>query len=337
MGERGLMRQAAQREVARAVLGAIAIVAVFAFCFVYPAHDPTPHQLPVAVTGANADGLAARLSALGGGDLFAVKRYREERGALRAMLDREVYATFIARERIRLDVTSAASPQVAELLKQVAAEANLRPALTDLKPLDEDDPRGASINLITLALTISSIIGAVLLALLAPELAGRSRLLAVALFASCAGVAAIAVVSIGIGVLPGSMFALAAVAAVGILAVAATAAGLLQLLGPPGLGLSFLLFLLFAVPASGAASAPELLPVPWSSVGQYLPAGALATGLRNVAYFDWAGAERWLVVLGAWALIGAVLLITSRPRRGALHASFPAAPREPIDALEAVG
>jgi hypothetical protein len=70
-------------------------------------------------------------------------------------------------------------------------------------------------------------------------------------------------------------------------------------------------------PASGAASAPQLLPDPWREGGQFLPAGAAGTALRNVAYFDGAALAKPLVVLVAFAVVGAVLLMALDRRRAA--------------------
>ena len=182
--------------------------------------------------------------------------------------------------------------------------------------MDEDDPRGVSINLVGLATTITSILGALLLFNLAPTLPAAWRLGSLALFSVLGAALAMLVVQVGIGALPGSYFALAAVAALAIFAVASVSAAVIGALGFPGVGLSFAIFLMLGNPGSGAASAPELLPEPWQTGGQLLPPGAAATGLRNVAYFDGAQAWDWLTVLLVYAGIGtAALLLLGRRRR----------------------
>jgi hypothetical protein len=122
------------------------------------------------------------------------------------------------------------------------------------------------------------------------------------------------IVRVWIGVMPGNFLALAAVVALGVFALASASAAVIRWLGQPGIMLSFLVFLMLGNPASGAASAPELLPDPWREGGQLLPAGAGATGLRNVAYFDGAALAQPLAVLVAFAAAGALLLRLSRPR-----------------------
>jgi MFS family permease len=289
------------RAVLRPVLIGTVLVTLFAFFFVYPTHDPEPNGLPVAVV----DGVDVQL-----GDGFDVVGVDDEAEAREAILDREAYGAFLPGPPPQLLVASAASVPVAQALA-AAAERGPTPSVPeDIRPVDEDDPRGVSINFVGLAVTITSILGALLLFNLAPTLPVSWRLASLALFSVLGGALAMLVVQVGIGVLPGSYFALAAVAALAIFAVASVSAAIIGAIGFPGVGLSFMLFLMLGNPGSGAASAPELLPEPWKTGGQFLPPGAAATGIRNVAYFDAAQAEMWLTVLVVYAVIGIASLVT---------------------------
>jgi hypothetical protein len=300
------------RELARAalrpVLAGVVLVTLFAFFFVYPAHDPEPNELPVAVVG---DETIVGVNTADDG--FDAVRVDDEVTAREAILDREVYGAFISGSPPKVLIASAASLPAAQLLTGVAEAARSVPE--DVRRLDEDDPRGVTINLTGLAVTITSILGALLLFNLAPALPAGWRVASLALFAVLAGAAGMLVVQVLIGALPGSYFALAAVVALGIFAVASVSAAIIGALGFPGVGLSFMIFLMLGNPGSGAASAPELLPEPWKTGGQLLPPGAAATGLRNVAYFDGAQAENWLPVLLVFAAIGAAALVALGRRR----------------------
>ena len=148
---------------------------------------------------------------------------------------------------------------------------------------------------------------------LAPTLRPRDRLAVLALFAELGAVVSMLIIHVGIGALPGNFLALASVAALAIFALSTVSSFLMLKLGPPGVGLSFILFLMLGNPASGAASAPELLPDPWSWGGQLMPPGALATGIRNTAYFDAADAAMWLGVLAVWALVGVMAVAALAP------------------------
>jgi hypothetical protein len=303
-----MSRLGLDRGAVRAVVGGVVLVSLFAFFFVYPGHDPEPRGLPVAVVD---DGsLQAERAAAGleqRGDDLDVERVEDEAAAREAVLEREAYAAFVPGVPPEVLYASAASLPVAQLV--VAGLAGERIDSEDLRPLDEGDPRGVSINLVGLAVTITSILGALLLFNFAPGLPSRGRLAALALFALLGGAAAMLIVQVLIGALPGSYFALAALAALAIFAVASVSAAIIGALGFPGVGLSFMLFLMLGNPGSGAASAPELLPEPWRTGGQLLPPGAAATGLRNVAYFDGAQAEKWLTVLVVFAVVGAASLL----------------------------
>ena len=57
-------------------------------------------------------------------------------------------------------------------------------------------------------------------------------------------------------------------------------------------------------PFSGATSAPELLPAPVGTIGQWLPPGAGANLLRSTAYFGGHGASGHLTVLIVWIVLG---------------------------------
>jgi hypothetical protein len=313
----------------------VVLVTLFTFFFVYPAHDPAPNGLPLGVVGSGpaVDGLELELEqVVGGGGAFDVKTVGNEAAARDAILDREIYAAIVPRGSPELLVASAAGPAVAAAVTAAATElaAGTTPAVTDVRPIDDDDPRGVVINVALIAMSVTSILGALLLFTLTPQLVGRVRLAAVAVFAVLGALAAMLVVQVGIGALPGSFFALVAVVALGIFAVSSVSAVLMQLVGPVGIGLSFMLFLMLGNPAAGAASAPQLLPDPWSWGGQLMPPGALATAIRNVAYFDGAQIATWLSVLAAWAAIGIVGLLLTRPHV-ALHAPAGTAggPRSP--------
>jgi hypothetical protein len=296
----------------RPVVVGVVLVTLFAFFFVYPAHDPEPNGLPVAVVDAGERRYQILARTFEGAD-FDVVRVADEAAAREAILDREAYGAFVSGPPAKVLIASAASLPTAQLLAGLA-ERFARAAPEDVKPLDEDDPRGVTINLTGLAVTITAILGALLLFNLAPQLPAGWRLGSLAAFAVLGGAMAMLVVQVLIGALPGSYFALAAVTALAIFAVASVSAAIIGAIGFPGVGVSFMLFLMLGNPASGAASAPELLPEPWKTGGQLLPPGAAATGLRNISYFDGAQAAKWLTVLVVFAGIGTAALLLLRRR-----------------------
>src|SRR5262249_28750832 len=110
--------------------------------------------------------------------------------------------------------------------------------------------------------------------------------------------------------------ALSAIIALTILALVLPIAGLHRVLGMVGLPVSALLFFLFANPASGNASAPELLPNPWRWLGQLLPPGAGGSTVRNTGYFGGAALVQPLIVLIAFCVGGGLLVLGAERLRG---------------------
>jgi hypothetical protein len=301
------------RKAVRALATGVVLVALFSFFFVFPGHDPEPNHVPLGLVGPSADRTATALERDG---RFEPHRYADAGAAREAILDREVYGAVVTGPQPRLLVASAASPQVAEILQEAAARVPVgtAPPVEDVRPLDADDPRGTTVNLLAVPLSVTSILGAMLLFTMAPAMRPPQRIALLAVFALLGGLTAMLIVRVAIGALPGSFAALTLVASLAIAAMAFTSAGIMSAVGPSGTMLSFLIFLMVANPASGAASAPELLPDPWREGGQLLPAGAAATGLRNVAYFDGTSLAKPLAVLLAFAAGGALVLVTTAAR-----------------------
>lgn len=282
---------------ARGVGVGLVLMAMFVFFFVYPGHDPEPNDLPIAVQ----QGIPFQAPG------FEVHEVSDEGEARQLIRDREVYGAVL---RDGVLVASAASFTVAQILREAAQGQKV----VDVVPLDRDDPRGTSINLMLLPLLITGILSAMLMVQMAPDLRLRPRIGVAVLTAVLGGLVVMAIVRLGIGVLPGSYLALSGVAALVLLAVYLPAGALIRIVGPPGVGLAFLIFLMLGIPSSGAAAAPELLPSPWAEGGHFLQAGAGSAAIRSTAYFDGAALTLPLLVLGAWVAIGLALHVLAERR-----------------------
>jgi len=284
----------------KSVLILVAIQVTLVTAFVLPSHKPEPHHVPVGYVGSAR--LAAEIDGASPG-AYSATRYASSRNARRAIAHRKIYGALVGDRRLL--VASAASAPVAGLLAETFGGRNVE----DLKPLAAEDPHGATLNLVFLPLIMIGLTGAFLLSRLG--LSGRGLLVTELLFAALGGLAVVAVVGEGIGALPGSYLTLSAVAALTMLAVSLSTAGFVRLLGPGGMAVGALLFFLIGNPASGNGSAPQLLPGFWRVVSQWLPPGAGGSALRNVAYFDGDATLRPLLVLAAYALVGATLVLAA--------------------------
>jgi hypothetical protein len=299
------------KPVARAgvlVAGTVLLQALLVMWFAWPAEKTAPRDLPVIVAGSTqaTAAVADRLRAErpGAFDIFTVQDAAAADADLR---NRTAYAAFVVEPTgVSLHVASAASPTVSTLLSQAAQPmgGGHPVTVTDVVATPADDPRGAGFVAGFLPLLLTSLAsGATLLFLVRSH---GVRVIAQVVFAVLAGAIAAGAMH-GLGVLTGSYLATAGAIALLALAVSATVAGLGAAIGSPGLGLGALLVFFAGNPISGLATAPELLPKPWGTIGQFLPPGAGVSLLRSVAFFHGAGAAQPLWILVNWAAAGIML------------------------------
>lgn len=279
------------------VLALLALQAALVLLFVAPGRSPEPHGLPVGVVEP-ANALPRRAE-------IEVHRYADAAAARTAIREREIYGAVVPSEG-RLLVASAASPVVAQMLRERLANGA---RTEDVVPVAAGDPRGAALNLLFLPLMIACF---PLAALLGRTRLSRGRMLgAVLAFSVLSGLALTALLR-AMDALPGSYLAVSGAVALVVAAVALTTAGLFRALGPAGIGLAALLLIVLGNPGSGNASAPELLPGVWRVTGQLLPPGAGGQAIRDTAYFDGHALAQPALVLAAWALLGATLILVGR-------------------------
>ncbi|WP_326597236.1 ABC transporter permease [Streptomyces sp. NBC_01803] len=292
-----------------------AFVAFALWAFAWPAARSAPNDLPVGVAGppAAAEQVAGHLRAEDGA--FDVHVYPDAGAARAAIEDRDIYGAFVVGESgdTELLTARAASAAVADLLAHVAEEAAPEGAtvpVTDVVPPSAGDPRGSVFNTTMLPLALAGIAVGAIVTL--TGLRGGRAVAAVIGAALLAGLGGALIGHSWLGIFEGSWLEVAGVLALIALAGSATVAGAAALIGPPGIGLGALFVMLLGNPWSGAGSAPEMLPDPVGTIGQYLPTGAGATALRSVAYFDGAGAALAFTVLATWTVLG----LTSLALRG---------------------
>lgn len=304
-------------------LAVAVLLTVLVSAFAWPAVRSAPHGIGLAVAAPApvAAQLEGRLEAAAGEDAFDVTVVADRAAAEQAIRDREVYgAVVVGPSGGEVLVASAASPAVAQALTQLAArmpaEAGGPLPVTDVVALPATDPRGVGLATGLLPLLAGGIaLGAI--GSLRVRRTG-TRVLALALGAAAGGAVVIGLLDGWLGALDGSPWLLWSVAALVIGAVAATVAGLHRHLGTAGIGLAALVVVVLGNPLSGVASAPEMLPAGWGAFGQWLPAGAGATALRSVAFFDGAASGAALLALSAWLVAGLLLLVLPARRSGAV-------------------
>jgi hypothetical protein len=292
-----------------AILLVPVVVALVLALFAWPSARLEPRALPIGVAGAPATAAAVEQRLAQQEGAFDVERFADEAAARAAIEDREVYGAFVPDPAgAKVLTASAASPLVAQLLTQAADAQD-----ASVEDVVSASPRGTALASSVLPLVIAGILTGVAGSLLATGALGRAGLLAAGSVLS--GVVATAIVQGWLDVVDGDWWANAAGLSLTIAAIAAFVAGCRALLGPPGIALAALTMVLLGNPFSGVASAPELLPPPAGDLGQLLPPGAGGNLLRSTGFFDGAGAEGHVVVLGAWVLVGLALLFAATPVR----------------------
>lgn len=303
-----------------AVIALIPVLVAFAlWAFAWPAARTAPRELPLGVAGSTTATASVEKQLAHQDDAFEIHHYADEAAARDAIEDRTVYGAIVATaQETKLLTASAASPLVAQLLQAAVAEQAPEGAsvtTVDVVPAAAKDPRGAALTSSVLPMGLAGVAAGSVVTLLG--LRGVRAVGALTGAAFLVGVVAATITHNWLGVLTGNWWVGAGALGLSTLAVGGTVAGLAALIGPPGIGIGAFLIVLLGNPFSGASSAPQMLPEPVGTIGQWLPPGAGASLLRSVSFFDGAAATGPALTLAWWATLGlgAVLLGDTLGRR----------------------
>ncbi|MFE7171393.1 ABC transporter permease [Streptomyces sp. NPDC057616] len=319
-----------RRLIAIAVLvPALAALALWAFA--WPAARTAPRDLPLGVAGPTAATAQMEQQLTRHRGAFEIHRYADEAAARDAIEDRTVYgAVVVTTHGPELLTASAASPVVAQMLQQAVAQqasATGTPVKTvDVVAAPAKDPRGAALTSSVLPLALAGIAAGSVVTLLG--LRGLRAVAALVAAGALTGMAAAGITHSWLGVLTGDWWTEAGVLGLATLAVSAAVAGLAALLGNAGVGVAAGVVMLFGNPFSGASSAPQMLPDPVGTIGQWLPPGAGTSLLRSVSFFDGAAATGPALTLTWWAALGLGAVLLGSALRGRTRSASPAAERE---------
>ncbi|MFI5686934.1 ABC transporter permease [Streptomyces sp. NPDC051636] len=299
------------RSPARRLIAVVVLVPLLAtlalWAFAWPTARTAPRDLPLGVAGPAAATAPLERQLRQRDGAFEIHRYADEAAARDAIADRTVYgAIVVTGKNPELLTASAASPLVAQFLQQAVAERTSAGGTAirtvDVVPTPAKDPRGAALTASVLPLALAGIAAGAMVTLLG--LRGARAAGALVGAAALVGMAAAGIAHSWLGVLTGDWWAEAAALGLSTLAVSGAVAGLAALVGQAGTGITASVIMLFGNPFSGASSAPEMLPEPVGTIGQWLPPGAGATLLRSVSFFDGAAATVPALTLTWWAALG---------------------------------
>lgn len=258
--------------------------------------------------------------------MFDVSTEPTAGAARRAVLDHDVYAALVpvAPSGTLLIVADASGPGVADELAADLTRAfgahRERVVVEHVARLPAGDPRGISPFYAALSWVFAGYLGAIVLGVLAGAATTRVRLAAarvgglLAYAAACGALGAV-IVGPAFDALSDHFLALWGLGTLVVFAVALITSGLQGLLGYIGTGLALLLFLVAANPSAGGAVVFPALPGFWRVIGPWLPTGAGTTLLRNTVYFGAHHLTKSLWVLGAYALLGSILMLLAGARQ----------------------
>lgn len=314
---------------ARAVgigIGLAMLIGVLVTAFAWPATESAPRDVPIAAV-ASAEATAQLeeqlATAVPGG--FELRPVPDIEAARQLIYDREVYGALVLEPAGSPHVltASAASPVVAQLIQGVAgrlaaqgSEGSAAP-VEDVVPLPEADPRGSGFA----AAALPMVIGGMIVGIATSFLVGGvwRRVGGAVAAALAAGVVVTVVTQVWLGVLDGHAWTNVGAIALTIAAMAMTLIGLVAMIGPRGIPIGAVAMFLLGNPLSGVASAPEMLPTGWGTLGQLLPPGAGGTLLRSTSFFDGAVVTGPILVLGTWLAVGLALAALGHRLRPGQH------------------
>ena len=112
-----------------------------------------------------------------------------------------------------------------------------------------------------------------------------------------------------IGALTGAPWGLFGIGTLLAFAAAVTAAAAARWGGGLGYLVILLLFVAVGIPASGTTLGPNMITAWYADLGKALPAGSALPAVQNTVYFNGNAITIPLLVLSAWALAGAIVLL----------------------------
>ncbi|MFJ7151280.1 ABC transporter permease [Streptomyces sp. NPDC100445] len=301
-----------------------AAAGLFAGSYTYAMANPTPHNIPTAVTGAYGGPAARRFldgmeKALGAS--LKLHPYGSRRAAVLAVDEQKEFAVVEASAHgrsIALDVSAASGATVAQLLGEAALKVGDATGTTvtvrDLKPLQRGDPRGLAIFYISLAAVIIGFVGSIQLSVHARALNPLERIAFTVAYAVLGGFVIAAVVD----------WLLAAVKlpfleSWGILALTMFTTGMVftmfnTLVGRWAMLPTWGLMVLLGNPSSGGAVSWPLLPSPLGTIGRWLPPGASVNAQHTAVYFRGHQHAFPFLVLTGWAVVSCAVFLIWRHR-----------------------
>ncbi|MFJ3636394.1 DUF3533 domain-containing protein [Streptomyces sp. NPDC090112] len=323
------VKDAVTTRAALLVLGVLVLQLAFVTSYIGAFHLPKPHEIPIAVAAPAApvaERSAQQLGALPGDPLdpHVVKDGAEARAQVE---NREVDGALVIDPAGRTDlllVASGAGASLSQALEEVVGRAEQAQGrtvrVTDVAPAAKGDSRGLSSFYLVIGWCVGGYLCAAILAISAgarPANPHRAviRLGALLGYALAAGLLGAVIAGPVLDALPGSIWGLWGLGTLVVFAVGAITLAFQGLAGVIGIGIAILVIVVLGNPSAGGAYPYPLLPPFWSAIGPALPPGAGTYAARSITYFGGNGAGGPMLVLSAWAVVGAAVTLACATTR----------------------
>ncbi|MGA5197112.1 DUF3533 domain-containing protein [Streptomyces exfoliatus] len=323
------LKSAVTPRAALLVVGVFALQLLFIASYVGALHHPKPRDVPFGVVAPPqvSAQLVGRLEKLPG-DPLDPRTVTDEAAARQQILNRDIDGALIVAPTGRTDtllVASGGGTVLSSALQTIftqVEEAQQRTVRTvDVAPASAEDFDGLSAFYLVVGWCVGGYICAAILAISAGSRpANRERAIirlgALAVYSILGGLGGAIIVGPILGALPGSVAALWGLGALVVFAVGCATLALQSVFGIVGIGLAILLIVIAGNPSAGGAFPLPMLPPFWNAIGPALPPGAGTWAARSIAYFKGNDMTGSMLVLSAWAVVGAaVTLVMSSLKR----------------------
>ncbi|MEV6249261.1 DUF3533 domain-containing protein [Streptomyces sp. NPDC051742] len=323
------LKSAVTPRAALLVVGVLALQLLFIASYVGALHHPKPRDVPFGVVAPQQASarLVGQLEKLPG-DPLDPRTVTDEAAARQQILNRDIDGALIVDPTGRTDTLLVASgggtvlsSALQTIFTQVEGAQQRTLRTVDVAPASAEDFDGLSAFYLVVGWCVGGYICAAILAISAGSRpANRERAIirlgALAVYSVLGGLGGAIIVGPILGALPGSVAALWGLGALVVFAVGCATLALQSVFGIVGIGLAILLIVIAGNPSAGGAFPLPMLPPFWNAIGPALPPGAGTWAARSIAYFKGNDMTGSMLVLSAWAVVGAaVTLVMSSLKR----------------------
>lgn len=280
-------------------------------------HQPTPHDLPVAVVGTSAETKVFAQTLSDGADgQLAVRTVASDQEARRLITDRTITAAYEAKaDSATLLISSAASETTAEVTQKVflpiAYEQKLPFTVDDVVPAAEHDSTGQGLFFLLVGLSVGSYATAAAVAAFASRLGIRWSLVTAGVMSAVISGIAVTVAGPIFGVLGHFVWATWLLGWLYSAAIVLIGVGLHPVLRHWTTAALTMLFVMFNFTSSGGIFAVQLMPGFFAALHGFWNGAAWLDAVQTLQYFSGQSFGWDVLRLGIWAAVGLALTLVT--------------------------